>query len=359
MVQDTAACDGCGQADGGGGGARGPAGGARIDDGGRDDGAALVGTVVPARAGVPAESGDRGCDGCPSLQPLLARAGAEDDALSPQPQSADRATGSFVNDGDGCNGNDQSDSGCSAACPCLGALSYLAARANRDVAALVFVKCTGALCWGAADVLNARFAASPAMQSYGGPDVTLGLILAAVGAGSVLGPLAANAAVPGAARWWRVSIAAAFGLLCCGYGTMAAARHVATVVAATVIRTAGSCTLWCHSQAILQHRLEHQVRGRVFAVDYLLYTLAESGSTLGGGWAVDALGWGTRRLSCSLAALAAGFTLLWSLHAWLLWRAPTTVGGVEGGRGSDGGAALRGPVAPPSRVVAATRAERR
>lgn len=77
------------------------------------------------------------------------------------------------------------------------------------------------------------------MQSYGGPDVTLGLILAAVGAGSVLGPLAANAAVPGAARWWRVSIAAAFGLLCCGYGTMAAARHVATVVAATVIRTAG------------------------------------------------------------------------------------------------------------------------
>lgn len=84
VVQDTAACDGCGQADGGGGGARGPAGGARIDDGGRDDGAALVGTVVPARAGVPAESGDRGCDGCPSLQPLLARAGAEDDALSPQ-----------------------------------------------------------------------------------------------------------------------------------------------------------------------------------------------------------------------------------------------------------------------------------
>ncbi len=47
----------------------------------------------------------------------------------------------------------------------------------------------------------------------------------------------------------------------------------------------------------------------MFAVDYLLYTLAESGSTLGGGWAVDALGWGTRRLSSALAALAAGFTV--------------------------------------------------
>lgn len=68
-----------------------------------------------------------------------------------------------------------------------------------------------------------------------------------------------------------------------------------------------------------------QVRGRVFAVDYLLYTLAESGSTLGGGWAVDALGWGTRRLSCSLAALAAGFTV----------RRNRVVG--AGGRGAGGG----------------------
>ncbi len=82
--QDTAACDGYGQAGAGGGGARGPAGGARSGDGGCDGGAALVGTVASARAGGAAESGDRGCNGRPLLQPLLASAGAEGEALFPQ-----------------------------------------------------------------------------------------------------------------------------------------------------------------------------------------------------------------------------------------------------------------------------------
>lgn len=88
-------------------------------------------------------------------------------SASLQPRSARLPSGGGGDDSDGGNGCDQYDSGCAAACPCLGALSYLAARANRDVAALVFIKCTGALCWGAADVLNARCVGQGGAVQYG------------------------------------------------------------------------------------------------------------------------------------------------------------------------------------------------
>lgn len=51
---------------------------------------------------------------------------------------------------------------------------------DREVAALVLLKGSGALLWAAADVLNVQFAAMPSMQTLGNQELTLGFIFASV-----------------------------------------------------------------------------------------------------------------------------------------------------------------------------------
>ena len=66
---------------------------------------------------------------------------------------------------------------------------YARARENRDVAALVMMKCCAALVWGAVDILNVRFSDMPAMQTLGDSATTLGLIFASGKAGGRAGRL--------------------------------------------------------------------------------------------------------------------------------------------------------------------------
>ncbi|GLI62002.1 hypothetical protein VaNZ11_004575 [Volvox africanus] len=258
-----------------------------------------VATAVAATAAASRERGDNDqSEKPPELQPLL--------VPPPPPPSAVQEPGA-----------EQPRRSCG--CGGFGALHFMSERRNWDVAALVWCKATGALAWGAADVLNGRFSLMSSMQTLGGPEVTLGAILAAVGLGSVAGPMVANALTPGVARWWRISIAVAFGFLAAGYAMMASAVTIGSVLPATAIRTAGSATLYIHSTATLQHRLPDSVRGRLFAIEFVLWTVSEASSTLFGGYALDSLGWSTRHLSMALSLMAALFAVCWSINAWVLW----------------------------------------
>ncbi|PNW82981.1 hypothetical protein CHLRE_06g302000v5 [Chlamydomonas reinhardtii] len=245
----------------------------------------------------------------PELQPLLEEGEADVEILGlaagRRVESASLGLLEEVEEPAGCGG--------------CGALAYLSQRQNWDVAMTVWVKATGAMVWGAADVLNGRFSAQSCMQSLGGPDQTLGFILAAVGVGCVVGPLFVNSITPGVARCWRISIAAAFGLLAAGYAVMAAASSIMWILPASSIRTAGSTIIYIHSFAILQHRLHEGIRGRVFAVEFVLFTISEASSSLAAGWALDGLGWSTHRLSATIACVATGFMAMWGLQAWLMW----------------------------------------
>ena len=58
---------------------------------------------------------------------------------------------------------------------------YARAPENRDVAALVMMKCCAALVWGAVDILNVQFASMSVMQTLGDSATTLGLIFASGG----------------------------------------------------------------------------------------------------------------------------------------------------------------------------------
>eukprot|EP00198_Chlamydomonas_reinhardtii_P002087 XP_001691423.1 hypothetical protein CHLREDRAFT_144978 [Chlamydomonas reinhardtii] len=294
-----------------------------------------MGSVAAAAAAAAAAAPE--VEAPPELQPLLATHSSQaDDAgllhKRGAPSRGGHGAGSPGNLGAGAGeGEDVSMCGASGTC---GALAFIAQRQNWDVAILIWIKATGAMVWGAADILNGRFSTDRAMQSLGGPDQTLGFILAAVGGGCVVGPLIANSITPGVARYWRVSVASAFGLLAAGYAVMAAAPSIFWILPATCIRAAGqytvrykavlirlhewqlarvksvgpcSNTLYIHSFAILQHRLHEGIRGRVFAVEFVFFTISEASSSLAAGWALDGLGWSERQLSTAMALLASGF----------------------------------------------------
>ncbi|GIL51248.1 hypothetical protein Vafri_7102 [Volvox africanus] len=280
-------------------------GAAKVTEG---EAVAAVATVEVIAAAFPERGDDDQSDKPPELWSLLAPPPPPPPPPSPPPSPHGAIEGP---------GAEQQRRSCG--CGGFEALHFMSERRNWDVAALVWCKATGALAWGAADVLNGRFSLMSSMQTLGGPEMTLGAILVAVGLGSVVGPMVANALTPGVASWWRISIAVAFGFLAAGYAMMASAVSIGSVLPATAIRTAGSATLYIHSTATLQHRLPDNVRGRLFAVEFVLWTISESGSTLFGGYALDSLGWSTRHLSMALSLLAALFAVCWSINAWVLW----------------------------------------
>ena len=80
-------------------------------------------------------------------------------------------------------------------------------RCCREVGVLCFVKFSGALVWGAADVLQVKYSAMPSMQTLGDSSQTLGFVFAAVGVGCFFGPILFNfftpprSVVPFGLRW--------------------------------------------------------------------------------------------------------------------------------------------------------------
>jgi hypothetical protein len=164
---------------------------------------------------------------------------------------------------------------------------YVSGREQRDVAALVLMKCCAALVWGAVDLLNVKFSEMPRLQ-LGDASTTLGLIFAtgglplrrprciaaspgsggpwqgcaarlrahppclmpvphhqpephpcAVGLGCFVGPLAMNRVVaprPAPLRW---GVAASYSLFFLGLLVMGLSPNIALVLLSTFVRSMG------------------------------------------------------------------------------------------------------------------------
>ena len=70
-----------------------------------------------------------------------------------------------------------------------------------------------------------------------------------------------------------------------------------------MIRAMGGGTVWVFSTQLLLVSVPHEVRGRVFATEYALLTLAMAGSAALGGFALDRVG--LRETTIAAAALMA------------------------------------------------------
>lgn len=143
----------------------------------------------------------------------------------------------------------------------------------------------------------------------------LGLLYAAVGVGTGLGPIAARRITGDRGDALRIAIAVAYAISAAGLAIVATLGSFGVILVGTLLRGIGAGLGWVFSTQLLLQLLPDRVRGRVFSTEFAMFTLANAVAAAGSGWLLDS---GTLDISglliwMALLVLVPG--LLWSL--WL------------------------------------------
>jgi MFS family permease len=183
------------------------------------------------------------------------------------------------------------------------AARYIAAQPR--VAALVTVKC-------AVGLGNGVLVAFPLLATgvYQVGSIGTGMLFAARGAGALAGPLLFRRALrhPG---WLLPGLAASMGVYGLAYLGVAATTWIWLAVPLVALAHLAGGGNWVMSNFALQAEVPDELRGRVFAADMMIATLAISASQLAVGLLVD-------RVDPRLLVAACGATTLTYAVVWRL-----------------------------------------
>lgn len=149
-----------------------------------------------------------------------------------------------------------------------------------------------------------------------GAGLSLGLMYAAFGIGTGVGPFVARAIVgdnPPAMRW---TIAASFVMAALGMLIIGVAPVFAVVLLGMLLRGFGGATVWVFSTSLLLILVPEKVRGRTFAFEFAAFTLATAAGSVVAGSILDVASIGPRELALILSATALLGAIPWTL--WLL-----------------------------------------
>lgn len=188
---------------------------------------------------------------------------------------------------------------------------------SSHFAALVLLKGTAALGYGACDVLNVAFSEDDSNSEFSlSPNQKMGILFSLVGTGCLLGPIAAEPFVHvEQPKTLQVSCIIAFALSTIGYFGWAIAPHFGLICIFAVIRAAGSSNVWIHSTLLLQKFSVPQMMGRVLAADYAIALVCEAAAAYICGVFMDHQpAWTPYDVSLVLAILTAGITATWIVY---------------------------------------------
>lgn len=152
--------------------------------------------------------------------------------------------------------------------------------------------------------------------------LSIGLLYAARGLGAAIGPFLAQRVFGTTFPAMRSAIAPAVALTGLGYVLASQAPTLWLAALAVMLAHLGGSTQWVFSTVLLQLSVPDQLRGRVFAIELALMTLATAASSYTAGWLSDA-GWGARDLAMLFGSIYLAPALLLVV---LLRRAPLAVG---------------------------------
>jgi MFS family permease len=152
---------------------------------------------------------------------------------------------------------------------------------------------------------------------YGeGGGTGLGLIYAFMGIGTGLGPIVARRFSGDRERPLRIAIGLSYLIAAIGLALMAPLYGFGLFLIATILRGAGGGIGWVFSTQLLLHRLPDQVRGRVFATEFALFTLMNAVGAAAAGWALDNTDLGLSGMIWIMAGL-----ILVPGALWTIWNA--------------------------------------
>ncbi len=153
---------------------------------------------------------------------------------------------------------------------------------------------------GSPDIMIAVYAAQIFVYGEDGA-FTLGILYAAAGLGAILGPIAANLFSDDSIRMLQNGISLGFILVAVGWLLFGWAPVLPIAVGAILIRHTGGSINWTYSNVVLQLRVPDRFLGRVFALDFALFTLAMAVSVWLSGIILDETAVTPRTLSYLLA----------------------------------------------------------
>jgi len=192
--------------------------------------------------------------------------------------------------------------------------------------ALVFLKFSTALVYGAMDVLNVSFSERGDLE---GRSNRLGLLFAAVGVGCLVGPLIAD-------RYTDMSCPKTLQLACLhsillvalGSLFMGLLSPFWIICVLSGIRSMGQSIVWIDSSLLLQKFSDPELLGRVSAADYALALLAESLSAMTAGILQDDGGYTAEQVCIILGGFG---LLLWAIWVYYHYRGGGAAGYIASG----------------------------
>ena len=177
---------------------------------------------------------------------------------------------------------------------------------------IALAKAGGSLAWGAINVVEIPLA-EDVFPLLGNGSLTLGILYAATGIGTGVGPLVMRARMGDSKPAQMRAIMIGFGTLTLGIFGLALAPSLPWVLATTILRAVGSGAIWVFATVLLQQLLPDHVRGRVFAFEFAALTLTQAISTLWAGFATDQLGWSLQQVCASVGVVGIITSGLWLL----------------------------------------------
>ncbi|HZD11298.1 MAG TPA: MFS transporter, partial [Candidatus Binatia bacterium] len=146
---------------------------------------------------------------------------------------------------------------------------------------------------------------------------SLGIMYAAVGVGTGLGPILARLFTRDRGRALRVAIAISYAVTAAGLAIMAPLSSFPVVLLGILLRGVGNGVSWVFSTQLLLQILPDRVRGRVFSTEFAMFTLTNAISSAGAGLVLDSPQVDVSLMLWWMAALTLLPGLLWV--AWLIF----------------------------------------
>ncbi len=171
-------------------------------------------------------------------------------------------------------------------------------RVHRRTALTATVKALTQI--GSPDIMIAVYASQVFVYGKDGA-LTLGILYTAAGLGAILGPIIANIFSDDSIRMLQYGIGVGFVLVAAGWLLFGWAPILPIAVVAMLIRHMGGSINWTYSNVVLQVRVPDRFLGRVFALDFALFTLAMAVSVWLSGIVLDKTAVTPRTLSYLLA----------------------------------------------------------
>ena len=199
-------------------------------------------------------------------------------------------------------------------------LRYL--RAHLDILVVALQKASMALFLATAFMVIQVAIAQQVFTVGKGGGISLGLMFGLTGVGSGLGPIAARRLTGDDPRSLKKAIAYGYLIAIAGILVTAPLLSLQTVLLGFFVRSIGTGIIWVFSTQLLLQMAPDEVRGRVFASDFMFFYLGSAlassvvGAALDTSLTISAIIW-------TMAAISVIPTVLWTL--WVIKKRPEAV----------------------------------